>query len=160
VAVSSDTIFSLDFVRQRVQELSQTIGAPEGHVVIGESHGDGTPNIEILGDYEFAIGVNGAPVSRPAEKSFAFVVNERGTELERRVTADLNELLYWIFDVITSSMASEFELHHRIEGKDSRRLWFAKQEELLALLNPEWRDRKRGYHMEILKEHPFMDRHS
>jgi len=154
----SDTIFNLSFVRQRVREISQQIAAPEGHVLIGESRGDGTPNIEILGDYEFVRGIHGTPISRPAEKSFAFVVNERGIEHERRITTDLDELLYWIFEVITSSMATDFERRHRVEGQDSRRLWFAKQEELLGLLNPEWRERKRSHHSEILKDHPFTDK--
>jgi hypothetical protein len=155
--LSRDAIFSLSFVRERVRELSQKIAAPEGRVLIGESHGDGTPNIEIIGGYEFIIGVNGTPILRDSKKYFAFVVNERGIEFERRVTDDLNELLYWIFDAITSSMATDFELHNRIEAQDFRRLWFAKQEELLGVLNPEWRDRKRDHHSEILREHPFID---
>ena len=157
---SSASIFSLNFVRKRVQELSQKIAAPEGHVLIGESRGDGTPNIEILGDYEFVRGIQGTPISRSVEKSFAFVVNERGIEYERRITTDLDELLYWIFEVITSSMASDFELRNRMEEQDSRRLWFAKQEELLGLLNPKWQDRIKIHHAEILKDHPFVDKNT
>jgi len=64
-----------------------------------------------------------------------FVISERGEENERKRTDNIDELLYWIFSGITFSMASNFELKNRIEDKDSRRLMFEKQEELLGILN-------------------------
>jgi len=34
--------------------------------------------------------------------------------------------------------AARHELEHRVEGQDSRRMWFAMWQELTAALDPEW----------------------
>jgi hypothetical protein len=54
-------------------------------------------------------------------------------------------------------MARGFELKHQVAGQDSRRLIFAKQVELLAILSQEWADREDHNHARILKQHPFRD---
>lgn len=72
-----------------------------------------------------------------------WVVVERGKELERRSTTDLNELLYWVFEGVTFSMASDWELRNRVEDQDFRILLFTKQFELLAMLDPRWPDRRK-----------------
>jgi hypothetical protein len=73
-----------------------------------------------------------------------FVVVERGRELRRDTTYDIDELLYWIFDGVTFTMACDWELAHRIEGQDCRKLIFTKQFELLADLDPHWTERCRA----------------
>lgn len=75
--------------------------------------------------------------------SYCFVVKERGVELERRSTTSLDEILYWIFEPVTFSMASDWELANRVEGEDSRRGLFTKQLELLDRLDPIWASRYR-----------------
>ena len=86
-----------------------------------------------------------------------YVVIERGQEFKRLTTTNLDELLYWIFDSITFSMACDYELKNRIENQDSRRIMFAKQEELLAIINPLWKDKHHLEHLKILEDHPFDD---
>lgn len=86
-----------------------------------------------------------------------YVIIERGQELERRTTTNLNELLYWIFDSVTFSMSTEFELKNRDESKDCRRIMFAKQEELLGSINPEWKKIAERKHQAILIRNPFDD---
>ncbi len=66
-------------------------------------------------------------------------------------------LLYWVFEDVTLSMASEYECHHRSSDVDSRRLLFKRHLELLEVLSPSWRD-KRARELEVLLwKHPFND---
>ena len=54
-------------------------------------------------------------------------------------------------------MALEYELHNSIPGQDSRRVWFAKQLELLEKIDPKWSMRKKKDQDYILKYSPFGD---
>lgn len=88
---------------------------------------------------------------------YHYVIIERGQEYERKSTNDIHELLYWIFKSITFNMAIDYEFNNRIESLDSRRIAFKKQEELLNILNPEWREKLENEHKLILEKHPFDD---
>ncbi|MFD2937546.1 Imm63 family immunity protein [Spirosoma flavum] len=90
-------------------------------------------------------------------QTFHFVVVERGRELERQTTTIPDELLYWIFDTITFSMACAFELKNRNHTQDFRRILFRKQEDLLGCLNIGWQEKKQEQHILILAKHPFRD---
>jgi hypothetical protein len=85
------------------------------------------------------------------------IVDERGQERERKTTGNLIELLFWIFDGVTFSMASDYERTNRIETQDCRRLLFVKQEELLGIVDKNWKEVKQKEHEEILKRNPFDD---
>lgn len=85
------------------------------------------------------------------------VVVERGKELRRDFAVDTNDLLYRVFVGITLSMACDYELKHRIYNQDFRRLMFFKQEELLGILNAEWKLRIQNEHQWILNCYPFDD---
>jgi hypothetical protein len=132
---------TLTEIQNSVSELAEKINAPTYLLpTFGSPIGDATPNIEVdnLGLYYF-------------------VISERGTEYERKTTSDLNDLMYWIFSGVTFSMACDYELKNRIEDKDSRRIIFAKQKELLGLLNKDWEERERKEHNSILINNPFDD---
>ena len=86
-----------------------------------------------------------------------YVIIERGKENERRTTENLDELLYWIFQNITFSMASQYELNNRIELQDCRRLLFSKQLDLLKLINPDWARKRENDISLVLKTNPFDD---
>ena len=90
-------------------------------------------------------------------RGYHYVVVERGQELKRITTGDLNELLYQIFEAITFSLACDHELAHRVEGQDCRRLMFQYQIGLLSKLSEEWSFREAQQHGQILLEHPFDD---
>ena len=77
--------------------------------------------------------------------------------MERKTTKDLTELLFNIFNSVTFNLAMKFELENRIEDKDCRRMIFRKQEELLYILFPQWAERQKKIHEDILKKHPFDD---
>lgn len=72
------------------------------------------------------------------EQEYHFVIIERGQELERRKAFEIKEILFWIFDKITFSMASDLELKNRKEGKDFRIQLFSIQENLIRQINPEF----------------------
>ena len=113
-------------IREQVERLAAVIEAPPGYLpTFGRSDQSGRPHVEVT-----------------ADGRQHWVVCERGSEFRRRTTLVRDELLYWIFCSITSSMASSYELAHRIEGEDFRRQMFAHQFELLARLNPRWRGRR------------------
>lgn len=86
-----------------------------------------------------------------------YIIVERGKELQRKTTENIDDLLYWIFADVTFGIACEFELNHRIETQDFRRIMFKKQEELLGILNELWKVKKEEEHKKILKLHPFDD---
>src|ERR1051325_7559594 len=58
---------------------------------------------------------------------YHFVVVERGQELERFTTFELDDVLYRIFQSVTFSLAIDYELAHRVETQDFRRIGFQKQ---------------------------------
>src|SRR5450631_4485180 len=62
-----------------------------------------------------------------------------------------------ILESVTFTLAFDYELKHRIENQDCRRIGFQKQIELLTILLPEWAGRCGQEHTRILREHPFDD---
>lgn len=90
-------------------------------------------------------------------RGYHYVVVERGKEMSRLTTNDLDDLLYEVFRHTTFSLACQFELAHRINGQDCRRQMFQKQVELLSILSPKWGDQESQEHEEILCKHPFDD---
>lgn len=72
----------------------------------------------------------------------AWVVVERGEELERCSTYHRNELLCWTFPTVTFSMAADYEVAHRVNDEDSCRLLSSHQSALLRTLDPRWETRR------------------
>ncbi len=44
------------------------------------------------------------------ENGYQYINSERGYVISKQVTSDIDELLYWIFEDITSKIAGEYEL--------------------------------------------------
>ena len=86
-----------------------------------------------------------------------YVIIERGQELDRKTTNDIDELMFWVFINVTFTMSIQHELKNRVENKDFRRLMFSKQEELLGLINNDWKTREQKNHENILRRNPFDD---
>lgn len=99
----------------------------------------GAPHVEIIGD------------------EYHFVVTERGSEFERHKTKNVDDILYWFVEGDVGDLARTWELNNRVEGQDSRRLWFKKEIELLKGVNLEWASRKEAEQPKVLSEHPFND---
>jgi len=90
-------------------------------------------------------------------QQYHFVVVERGEELARVSTTELDELLYRVFEAATFSLACRYELRHRKPLEDSRRQLFRVQVELLAKLDARWGERRAEAHRLTLLQHPFSD---
>jgi hypothetical protein len=88
---------------------------------------------------------------------YHYVVVERGQELSRQTTHDVDELLYWIFDSVTFKLACDYELSHRIAKQDFRRILFSKQIKLLHRLSPYWAQQEQRKHHSILLNYPYDD---
>lgn len=130
-----------------IKELVETLGErikvpPNLYPTYGHSVDGALPHIELDGS-----------------GNLHFVVVERGQELERQTTTVPDDLLFWIFEGITFSMACDFELANRKHNQDFRRILFSKQEELLGCLNANWQEKERANHNLILAKHPFSDAH-
>jgi hypothetical protein len=115
---------------------------------------DATP--DLFPTYETIEGT-----ARPAVKvdmfGYHYIISERGALIKHTQTYDINELLYWIFKDITSNMASNYELHHRDNDKDFRRIMFYKQIELLNQIHDNFGAMRQKEISEILQEHPYDD---
>jgi len=125
-------------IKSRVDELAQKIGAPQSLL---PAYGHSNPN-------------EGAHVE-VGTLTYYYVITERGQETSRYAAFDLDELLYKIFANVTFELAIKYELAHRIETQDSRRIHFQRQVELLSALSSAWAKREEKEHQEILQRYPF-----
>lgn len=98
---------------------------------------------------------DGTPHVEMRSGKFEFVVTERGSELERISGLDNDEILYLLFEGITSIMATSYELRNRKPIGDGRAVWFPYQEKLMAELKPSWGVRLKAEHERILQKFPF-----
>ena len=82
---------------------------------------------------------------------------ERGNVNFKNETKDPEEFLGWIVKRSAWGVALKWELKNRALKKDSRRLHFNKNIELLRKINSKWALEQEKYYDEILKLHPFDD---
>lgn len=88
---------------------------------------------------------------------YYYILMERGRINKCYESENLEEILYLLFESITFTMASDYELHHRIENQDSRRLLWQKQLELLEKVDKAFKVRCQAEIEDILKIAPFND---
>jgi hypothetical protein len=105
----------------------------------GEQEFDAQPNVYALGD---------GPIF------YHYIQSERGIEHERKITRDINELLYCIFSPITTIMAQRLWMEEK-PSMSFRRYLFQKQEELMGRLRADWLERAKEDNRLILIDHPF-----
>jgi len=132
---------SLLEVKKLVDELASKIQAPK---YLLPSYGESLDNAHPYIDVERG-------------GFFLYLAKERGQEVLRYVTKDIDDLLYKIFKDITFSIAIRYELANRVNEQDSRRIHFAERERLLGILSPDWQLRIHKEFEKTLTEHPFDD---
>jgi len=133
-------MLTLSEIEAKVNQLAQIIGAPKNILpTYGYSEQTARPHVE------------------SSSVAYYYVIAERGQELSRYAAFELDELLYKIFADVTFELAIKYELTHRVENQDSRRIHFQHQVDLLSKLSPTWGERESKEHEEILKQHPFDD---
>ena len=123
-----------------VAALARRIGASGQDLPsYGISHDAGRPHIEV------------------GQALYHYVVMERGQELERRSTGNYDELLYWIFESVTHSLAFAYELRNRVEDQDCRHIAFPKQIELMKQIDAALSERLERSIADILRRAPYDD---
>lgn len=85
----------------------------------------------------------------------SLVVTERGQELSRKNSKDIDEILYWIFEPMAYSRAWDYELKHRVGDADSRRVVFPRALDEIGKISKDWREKMRAEQFEILEKNPF-----
>lgn len=70
---------------------------------------------------------------------------------------DLDEMIFAIFNSITLHDATYYERKRRVPGRDTRRIWFPKQIELLSYFGEEYVEKCRENQNETLVSSPFED---
>ncbi|WP_324131828.1 Imm63 family immunity protein [Bosea sp. (in: a-proteobacteria)] len=134
------TRLDLDAISEMVELLGRKIDAPTNILpTFGWSDEYARPHVEVSNLYHY-------------------VVRERGQEIRRWKTVELDLLLFWIFADVTFQMACEYEVSHRQLGEDSGRQRFAKQEELMARLSRSWVLKLASEHHDTLLRSRFNDR--
>jgi hypothetical protein len=132
---------SLTDIKAQVDRLAAIIGASGYH---------GLPSYGPTKDYS-------RPHVEVDARGYHLVIVEHGLERGRFTTGELDELLFHIFQHVTCSLAVDYELAHRIQTQDCRRLGFQKQIELLSQISKQWAEREAAEHQHILRGQPFDD---
>jgi hypothetical protein len=133
-------MYSPSEIKSEVDQLARKIRAPESLLpTYGRTRDAAHPHIEV------------------DERGYHYVVVERGEELNRTTTGDIDKLLYHVFEGVTFSLACEYAVRNRTGLRDFRRQLFRRQTELLSKLSPKWAELKAQEHAQILSQHPFDD---
>ncbi len=133
-------LVNIDEIQRQADEMILRAGFPEHSVnLCSAPYGDGTPYISFEND------------------SYNYIYSERGYEFSRKVTHSLNTLLYWIISEFAYQIAYQYELDHRVEGRDGRRIAFPKFVEIMANMNPAWEAEARFEIQKILAKAPYDD---
>lgn len=133
-------LLSIDVIQEEVDKLTLKIGYPVRSINLCTAPiGDGTPYISF------------------ENKEYNYIYSERGYEFSRKVTRSIDELLYWIVFDFVSEIAFEYELKHRIPGRDGRRMAFPMMINLMGIMNNEWRVKVQKEINEILSNAPYDD---
>jgi len=133
-------VLSLTEIQDEIDRLAQVVQA-EAQVLPTYGHSDGGEGAHVEAD----------------GRSYYYVVMERGREIDRFFTIDLDDLLYRVFDAITFSLAVDYGREHRIEGEDSRRIVWQRQLELLGRLSPNLRERTSWHIRQVLANAPYIE---
>ncbi|MDB5294375.1 MAG: hypothetical protein JWO31_358 [Phycisphaerales bacterium] len=133
-------VLTLADVSLRVRQHALNLAVPDGLMpTYGTSRDGALPHVEVDG------------------RGYHYVVVERGRELQRVTTPDIDELLYCVFESITFSLAAKAASARNAVTGNYRRGLFARQVELLESLSAPWAARKAADHQRTLLEHPFDD---
>ena len=124
----------MEFIKSQILKLANKINAPDVYLPTFRSSEDfARPHIEKTGN------------------TYHWVVVERGQELERKSSDDINEILFHVFQAVTFEMACKWEVQNRKEDEDSRIQLFQKQEELLKLIDEDYYLKTKNRHDKLLR---------
>lgn len=123
------------------ERLARTGESVDEHPLFFSRQDDGMAHLEFHGD-----------------GSVSSVVTERGATIASTRFEDEEDLLYHLVRGSIWMMACEYEKAHRVEGRDLRRVLFARDLELMNRVSPEWGERRRAEIEDLLRRYPYRDR--
>jgi len=131
---------NLNWIKRDIEEIARVIDAPIYELLtFNISRDDGTPCIQI-------------------ERGIIYYfARDRGAVCMHKQTTDRMDLYYWVFEDVTFSMSSKFEVKNRKDKSDSRRALFTHQLELLGKINPVWARKCQQEIDDILESSPYND---
>nr|WP_315264448.1 Imm63 family immunity protein [Moraxella osloensis] len=133
-------MLTFDDIQNQIYQFGKILNIPRENLKIYNAQQiDGTPFISIIGD------------------EYHYISMERGQILSENRAKDIDELLYWIMKDILWQEASDFELKNRRPNQDFRRLFFAKQLELMGKINSLWELKRQNEIIDILSVAPYND---
>ena len=88
---------------------------------------------------------------------YRWVIIERGHEIESRIFSESHDLLYVVFQFITSEMSVRYVVRSKKPNQDTRRLLFEHQLILLGKINEDFRRKREAEIKEILAKAPYRD---
>jgi hypothetical protein len=88
---------------------------------------------------------------------YQWISKERGKENLHLEFKKTNDILFQVFEFITSEIARNWELENRVDNEDFRRQFFAKQVELMYNVSSEFGDRMNNEINELLLRSPYDD---
>ena len=128
---------TLSEIKSLIDQLAEKINAPK----------------ELLPTYGYPIDNGRTDIEIDENGQIYYFPDERSRD--RYFLRDTDDLLYYVFNIVTQAMATKYELSKRIGGQDTRRIWFVEQERLLGVLDENWKLRKINEHEQTLLIHPF-----
>lgn len=105
----------------------------------------------------FEYNPDGESIDVDLSGTLYYLVSERGREIERYSTYNVDDFLYKVFSRITSGMAEDFTVNNRNRNVDFRRQLFAEQLRLMSLIDPNWGPKIKLEHEKILYAKPYDD---
>jgi hypothetical protein len=130
---------TLSEVKNLIDQMARKIDAPK----------------ELLPTYGYPMDKGRTDIEIDDNGQIYYFPDERSRD--RYFLRDVDDLLYYVFNMVTQTMATKCELSKRVAGQDARRIWFTEQERLLGILNETWKERKKNEHERLLIHHPFLD---
>jgi len=85
---------------------------------------------------------------------YRWICIERGTEFKNEIFLNPQDLLYCVFEVITSLMGYDYASRNKKTGQRFRRLAFEHQLDLLGMIDEDFRKRREKEIEEILTKYP------
>lgn len=135
-----DKVSTLSEVKSTIERIGKELGArKEDLPTIGHSVDFACPCVQI------------------EEGRYIYSVAERGKELRRRVTEEIEELLLWVFEDVSFSIASRTQTALVETRVDPRRSFFAQQLNLLKKVNAEWANLVEKKQSKIIRDNPYDD---
>jgi hypothetical protein len=111
---------------------------------------------EVLPEYD-TYSYEGTSYIEYKDGLYHLAAMERGQDIIRQTTPDMDQMAFWVFRNISASIAADYASDHSPGDQDPRRFAYEKQKVMLTLLNPGWASKIAQWQAGQLEHYPFDD---